>query len=256
MREVMVLGQRLGHGAPKTVVSLMGGDAEELVAQARKATAAGADCLEWRVDFLRDLSSIAPTAHALCEAAGVAPLIGTVRTAGQGGNLELAPEAYVELCGTLAQSKGADILDVELDKGDDVVRDLVQMAHALRKRTIVSYHDFAQTPPARQMVELLEHMVELGADLPKLAVMAHDQADCLRLMEASAHVREELGVPTVAIAMGPHGMLSRLAGQACGSALTFCALGQASAPGQVELAQARGVIAALHAALGETGDGS
>lgn len=256
MREAVVRGTSLGQGAPKTIVSLMGKDANEVVAEARQAVVAGAELLEWRVDYLRDLALATSVAQDLREEQLGIPLVATVRTKGQGGLADVDGRAYAELCRTLARSEAVDIVDVELDKGDDLVRDLVGEVHDRDRLAIVSHHDFAVTPPTERMVELLEHMVELGADLPKLAVMARDRTDCLRLMEASACVNKRLDVPTVAISMGMHGMLSRLAGETCGSALTFCAVGRASAPGQVELRQARQAIASLHAALAGQGGAS
>ncbi len=251
MREFAIRGVRLGAGAPKTIVSLMGGNADELVAQARKAAQGGADLLEWRVDHLSDPSRAATVARGLRDVLPRVPLVATVRTVAQGGFAELSRDAYANLCRSLVRCACTSVLDIEFDKGERIVRELVGEAHAQGKHAIVSFHDFARTPSTPRMVELMERMVALGADLPKLAVMAKSQTDCLRLMEASARVRDNLGVPTVAIAMGPHGTLSRLAGESCGSALTFCSLDQASAPGQVELTQTRDILASLHAALGK-----
>jgi methylthioribose-1-phosphate isomerase len=56
------------------------------------------------------------------------------------------------------------------------------------------------------MVEQLKHMAALGADLPKLAVMAQSAADCMRLMEASAQAHDALQRPLITMAMGEHGL--------------------------------------------------
>ena len=249
---LVIKGLRIGFGWPKTIVSLMGDDAAEVLAQATEAMVQGADCLEWRVDFLADHvdeAGVARIARELGRAMPTTPLVATIRTQGQGGQRAYEDDAYLGLCRALIGSGGPDMVDIELDKGEEAVRTLVNAAHAQGRRALISHHDFAATPATDHMVELFSRMASLGADLPKLAVMAHSHADCFRLMEASARASDELQMPVVAIAMGAYGTLSRLAGESCGSALTFCAVGNPSAPGQVELGQARRTIQQLHASL-------
>lgn len=248
MRTFAIKGMTLGEGRPHTIVSLMGATGDELLQQARRAVAAGAECLEWRVDFFRtadDVDAVRRASVALAQALPDTPLVGTFRSVGQGGSRELSCDAYVALARTLVEG-GVDIVDVELDRGEDVVRELVDAAHERDVRVIVSHHDFERTPATQHMVGLFARMTELDADLPKLAVMARCTADCLHLMEAAERTRATLHTPLIAIAMGAHGTLSRLAGEVCGSALTFCSLEQASAPGQVGLAQATALLDSLH----------
>jgi 3-dehydroquinate dehydratase-1 len=51
------------------------------------------------------------------------------------------------------------------------------------------------------------------------------------------------------MAMGREGSISRLAGEYYGNAITFCALRASSAPGQVQVAQARRIMDELHEVL-------
>jgi 3-dehydroquinate dehydratase-1 len=133
--------------------------------------------------------------------------------------------------------------------GDEAVHDLVGRAHAQGIHSIVSHHEFACTPSTTWMVHKLKHMASMGAHMPKLAVMARSTSDCLRLMEATAMAHDELETPLITMAMGAEGALSRLAGEAVGSALTFCALEKPSAPGQVGLREATLVLDGLHRVL-------
>jgi 3-dehydroquinate dehydratase-1 len=50
------------------------------------------------------------------------------------------------------------------------------------------------------------------------------------------------------MAMGPLGVVSRLAGEVFGSVLTFGTVGAASAPGQVDAARLRDALDLLHEA--------
>ena len=88
-----------------------------------------------------------------------------------------------------------------------------------------------------------------GADIAKVATMARAQSDAFELMRATAVCARADEGPLVAMAMGKEGVITRLAGETFGSALTFCSVSGTSAPGQVELAEARRIINLLHDAL-------
>ncbi len=85
---------------------------------------------------------------------------------------------------------------------------------------------------------------DLGADLPKLAVMPNSPRDVLRLMDATLLAYERLG-PVVTMSMGPLGQLSRVAGGLTGSCMTFGAGTEASAPGQLPAERLCEILQAL-----------
>lgn len=246
-----IKGVHVGEGRPKTIVSLMDAEPTGLLAQAERAVAAGADCLEWRADFAASLDSatLAKTAHMLGAALPRTPLIFTLRTESQGGRCQLDVARQQEVLRTATRSGGIDLVDLELGLGDETVRELASFAHDHGVLVIVSHHDFSGTPDVTWMTSCLLHMAALGADIPKLAVMAQGPADALHLMEATVATKTQFEGPLLTMAMGGEGTLTRLAGETFGSALTFCALGRASAPGQVGFAQARSAMDALHEAL-------
>lgn len=253
MTVLEIKGVRIGEGRPKTIVSLMGEDEAGLLSTAARAVAAGAELLEWRADFFeaaRDAKALVKTCGTLAAALPRTPLIVTLRTKGQGGKLELSEEAYVALLQAVIASGAPDLVDIELGLGDDVVRSLVALAHDHGVRAIVSYHDFKGTPETEWMRDCLVHMArDLGADIPKMAVMPGCTQDPRRLMQATAQAKEQVDAPLLTMAMGVAGQHTRLSGEVFGSALTFCALGQASAPGQVELAEAIALMDAMHQQL-------
>lgn len=257
MTALRIKGVAIGAGAPKTIVPLMSTNPHELVAEARGAIAAGADCLEWRADFLADVHNPDCLTKACVELGKVladTPLIATLRTTSQGGHLEVGPNEYTLLVQTLATCGTADLVDVEADKDDNIVRDLAQYVREHGAHTIVSFHDFAKTPPTDWMANQICRLHGLGASIPKLAVMARSAADAARLIEATAAARELIDTPLITMAMGSHGTVTRLVGESFGSAMTFCSMGRASAPGQVSLVQARAAIESLHVALTESCD--
>lgn len=245
-----IKGLRLGEGRPKAIVSLMDTECEGLVQTYEHALNEGADLLEWRADFwpaVHDQADVVRTCLFLREqCAPKAPFIFTCRTKGQGGNVEMDHDESVALLTAVISKGKPDFVDIELDIGDDAVRELVQLAHEHDVVAIVSHHDFAGTPSVDDMQALLWRMIQLGADIPKLAVMAQRSQDAHDLMRASHLVYEQAGVPLLTLAMGTAGQNTRLTGEIFGSSMTFCALDRPSAPGQVELKEAIVTMDAVH----------
>ena len=248
-----IKGVRIGEGRPKIIVSIMGGTLEESLQTVEAGKAAQVDCFEYRADFaddVRDAAQVVQDTVALAEALPENPLLFTFRSTGQGGKLTLPVEEYAALNRSVIEAEAIDLVDIETWIGDDLVRELVDCAHAHGVAAVVSYHNFQETPPAAWMVELMSHMVELGADIPKVAVMAHDAKDALELLSATEEMsRTRTDKPLLTMAMGREGSITRLTGELFGSALTFCSLEQASAPGQVDVARARRMMDDLHEVL-------
>ena len=122
----------------------------------------------------------------------------TFRTAAEGGKKAVSAEKYVELYEAVIESGKAELVDIELMLGDDVVGRLVKKAHENGVRTVLSNHDFNATPPVEVMTERLMKMKALGADIAKIAVMPEDSGDVLSLFAASENMkRMEDAIPVI-----------------------------------------------------------
>ncbi|VUC85423.1 3-dehydroquinate dehydratase [Salmonella sp. NCTC 11881] len=133
--------------------------------------------------------------------------------------------------------------------GDDEVKATVGYAHQHNVAVIMSNHDFHKTPAAEEIVQRLRKMQELGADIPKIAVMPQTKADVLTLLTATVEMQERYADrPIITMSMSKTGVISRLAGEVFGSAATFGAVKKASAPGQISVADLRTVLTILHQA--------
>ncbi len=250
MEPLIVKGMAIGEGIPKTIVSVMDQDVADAVNTIEKGRSAGIDCFEWRADFspnLHDAERMVQDGRDIAAALPHNPLLFTFRSTSQGGQCTLPVREYIALNQALIESGCIDLVDIESWIGDAAVADLVDCAKRNGVGTIVSYHNFKGTPSKEWMVSLLVHMQDLGADIPKIAVMAHDAHDVLELLAATEEMsRIHATGPLLTMAMGREGSLSRLTGELFGSALTFCALGTPSAPGQVEVGRANVIMASLH----------
>lgn len=249
MGTLSIRGVELGAGRTKIAVPLVGRTRRALLDGAASLAALPVDLVEWRADYfesLRDEAALLETLRALRAALGERPLLFTIRTAREGGEAALGAEEYAALLLSAARSGCADLIDVELSRGEDDARRLIDGVHAAGCLAVGSLHDFSAAPPAEEMVALLRRAQALGADVPKLAVMARRDADTLALLSASLAFRETWADrPFITIAMGPHGVLSRVACALSGSCLSFGSAGQASAPGQLPAAELRRLLDAM-----------
>ena len=86
-------------------------------------------------------------------------------------------------------------------------------------------------------------MQDLGADIPKIAVMPKCKLDVLELLEATTIMAEQYADrPIITMSMAGQGMISRLCGEVFGSCLTFGAVDKASAPGQINVGELAKVL--------------
>lgn len=240
----------LGEGIPKICVPVTGGTVEELLTQAAQVRGTKADLVEWRVDYfagMEDIPAVEAALYRLREALGKLPLLFTVRSAGEGGQREISPRAYLALCQAAIASRRVELVDVELFSGEGICREIIGVARENGVAVVCSSHDFAATPTAEELTDRLERMHSLGADLPKLAVMPQTSADVLTLLAATdAFLRRHPDSPVIAIAMGWLGSVSRVAGEIFGSALTFGTVAEATAPGQLTVEELYTILRILH----------
>lgn len=245
-----IKGIKLGEGRPKTIISLMGAQVDENIELIAKGIESGVECFEWRGDFAADVhdpQKMAEHSKEIGKALPNNPYLFTFRSTSQGGQLTIPVEEYVALNKAIIEAEAVDLVDIETWIGDAAVLELVECAKKHNVKTVISYHNFAGTPSVEWMVNLLTHMADLGADIPKIATMANSAQDALKLLSATekmSHIHSDK--PLLTMAMGREGSITRLAGELFGSAITFCSLEKASAPGQVQVKQAIRIMDDLH----------
>ena len=253
MNTVKVRNIEIGAGIPKICVPIVGVTREEILAAAENIKSTKADVVEWRVDWYEDIFDFAKTEatmKALREALGEMPILFTFRTSKEGGEKAIETETYVELNQNAAKTGLIDLVDVEAFTGDEAVKAVVETAHANGVKVIASNHDFHKTPAKEEIVSRLRKMQELGADIPKIAVMPQNKKDVLTLLAATEEMASEYADrPIITMSMSETGVISRLSGEVFGSALTFGAVGKVSAPGQMGIEDLTTVLGLLHKSL-------
>ena len=82
-----------------------------------------------------------------------------------------------------------------------------------------SNHDFGGTPDKADLLFRLRKMQELGADIPKIAVMPRCPGDVIALLDATQEMSGKYADrPIITMSMGA-GVVSRLCGEYFGSAM-------------------------------------
>ena len=95
----------------------------------------------------------------------------------------------------------------------------------------------------------LRKMQDMDADIPKIAVMPQGPADVVTLLDATQEMYTKYADrPIITMSMS-NGVISRLCGECFGSSMTFGAVGQVSAPGQIPVEQLNTALKILHDAL-------
>lgn len=247
---VEVRGVKIGGGMPKICVSLIGKNDTEIIEEIVLIKTLPIDVVEWRMDYhvaCEDINSMLETLKKIRQTLGDRPLLATFRSKNEGGEKVISPGKYVALNKSVIETKLVDMIDIELFTGDKLVEEMVQLAHRYDIKVVMSNHDFAKTPSKEEIIKRLCKMQAMDADLPKIAVMPQDTADVLTLLAATNEmVTDYAECPIITMSMGGLGVVSRLAGETFGSALTFGAAKTVSAPGQVEVIRLREALQVIH----------
>lgn len=250
----------LGGRRPAVIVPLTAPDGAALDDELEALRGHPVDIAEWRIDaHLPDLDGTSHRDAVLDALPGVrerlrdvrpdgrdVPLLVSLRSAAEGGRREIEDDAYGRLL-VDAAAHGAELVDVEaLRLAPPVARAVIGAVREHGAVIVGSHHDHDATPSVPAMLDMLDRLGELGADVPKLAVTPRAPTDVLALLEAGLRHRERDGSPpAIAISMGRLGALSRLVGPELGSCATFATVGAASAPGQIGIDALLGVLDAL-----------
>lgn len=250
MNPVIIRETAIGEGMPKICVPIVEKTRAEIIKAAEEIKTLPADLVEWRADWFEQVfeaEAVFDVLQELRRILGELPLLFTFRTKKEGGEKEIDEKYYRTLNQLVVESGLADLIDVEVFIGDDVVNDLVRTAHENGVKVIGSNHDFEKTPEKDEIIRRLCRMQEMEVDLPKIAVMPREKEDVLTLLAATEEMnRKYADRPIITMSMAGDGVISRLCGEVFGSALTFGAAGQVSAPGQIGVAELRKILTVLH----------
>ena len=204
---IKIRNTEIGDGIPKICIPVTGTTRKEIEDQLEQIKDEPFDLLEWRVDFFEEMSNEQARTEMICE----------IRE-------YLGEKPFLFTLRTKDEGGQKDGITV-----------------------IGSNHDFEKTPSKDEIVSRLTTMKQHGADIPKIAVMPEDAGDVLTLLKATREFHLAFPeIPVITMSMGTDGMISRIAGEVIGSAVTFGSGVSASAPGQIPAKKLREILEILH----------
>lgn len=253
MNPVIVKNIKIGEGIPKICVPIVGITEEEILNEAKSLANIPKDLVEWRADWFESVFEPEKVKGMLGKLRSVledTPLLFTFRTAKEGGEKSISEAEYVALNRLAIESGMVDLIDVEIFSSKEAVVNIIASAHKNGVKVIASNHDFEKTPSKDEIIARLLKMQEMEADILKLAVMPQSKKDVLTLLSATEEmVTNHAKQPVVTMSMSGLGLVSRLAGEVFGSAITFGAAKKTSAPGQIPAKELSEILNTLHRSL-------
>jgi 3-dehydroquinate dehydratase/shikimate dehydrogenase len=195
------------------------------------AAAEVCDLIEVRLDCLTptELETGASLITTLLEKSSYQSIL-TFRPAEQGGRRQINRETRRAFWSSAIFS--GSFFDVELDIAEGFNSFASSASLPIDwSRTICSHHDFRGVP--RNLDEIYDRLAATPARVLKIAVLAKDATDCISVFNLLKRARKE-GRETIAVAMGPAGIATRILGPSRGAFLTYASLdgATATAPGQ------------------------
>lgn len=240
----------LDNGIPKICVPLVGKTIDDVIQECHYIQDKVYDIIEFRADCLQGPVQGQVVLDALRAIRDVLPtssILFTFRTHLEGGEKEISEESYFSLITQVIQEGVADAVDVEYFRDRRSIEVVVALAKEKKVTVVMSNHDFNETPFFEEITSRLIGMKRLGADVAKLACMPQQAKDVLTLLRATEFVKAQYpDEPIITMSMGRLGVISRISGEAFGSAMTFGSAKKASAPGQLDVDTLQYILKAIH----------
>ena len=129
-----------------------------------------------------------------------------------------------------AIDKGASYIDIEYESEPDFRDILIKHAKNTGCKSIISYHNFTDTPSKNTLHSIIKDSFSMGCDRVKLATMANSYIDTVRIMSLYEDFKS-----IIAFTMGEKGKISRIAAPVLGADFTYASADEheATAPGQI-----------------------
>lgn len=226
-------------------VPIVGPTVEDILSQVQEAVQAKVDLIELRPDMWMKGSHLLEEEYILTIVNLVEevhsryvkmPMLFTWRTLAEGGDTYLTNENYCKLLQAIVDQNLVDAVDVELFAYTDTISQIIKQAHHQNIQTVMSYHNFQSTPKLEILHGYAERMISAVASVIKFALMPTTSDDVISVLQFTKELTQRYPqLPRITMSMGQLGQMTRTCGNVFGNCLTFGTLGQASAPGQVDV---------------------
>ncbi len=211
---------------------------EEIIRHMQEAEV---DLIEWRLDIHIRQHSIedALLAFSLFSRQNRLPFLVTNRPAREGGAFDGGERLRIEVLQRAVEA-GAEWVDLE----PDVPESEINWFRMRNVGILISHHELQETPSLDVLRERVAQMAALKPHVIKIATIAKEQEDNLRVLGLIPWARDKFDIDIIAFCMGEQGRWSRIACVAMGSPWTYARMpGQTqAAPGQLPAGNMRIIL--------------
>jgi 3-dehydroquinate dehydratase type I len=217
-------------------ISLIENTAAKFTIAAGECKAKGADLIEIRLDYLTEPLSI----NLLKRLAKIKfetglPEILTFRPTWDGGKFDSYEERRLDILED-GVNLGFDYIDLEL-KTDQKKRDrLLKIAKEAGVTTVVSYHNYKQTPTWKDIFNKMKEIEKTGCDIIKVVYNTESLPDALNVLKAGSAAKN-LSYRFTVMGLGPFGHVTRILAPIIGCEWIYAALeeGKEVVEGQIDI---------------------
>ena len=217
-------------------VSLVENTLSDLMKAADKCKSLGADIIEVRLDRLKEpLSSTTLEKLSKLKENTELPTMLTLRPKWEGGNFEGNEERRWAILEEAIEI-GFDYIDLEFKLDDKKKNQLMAKAKENHVKTIVSYHNFQETPPWKEIFNQIKECADTGADIAKVVYYNKSINDALNILKAGSATKN-IDHNFTAMGIGPQGHITRILAPAIGCEIVYASLeeGKEASEGQIDI---------------------
>lgn len=158
------------------------------------------------------------------------------------GAMKINADTRFKIISTLSRKQV--LVDMDITSQVDEISRL--QAARIPVKSILSYHNFSQTPSDTVLRSIVARMKGWNAHIIKVATHCTTQRDALRLLSLLIDLRES-GQRAIVLGMGKHGVITRVFGSVWGNEMAFAPLDhtQRSAAGQLTVDKLDSIMQAL-----------
>jgi 3-dehydroquinate dehydratase-1 len=161
------------------------------------------------------------------------PILLTIRSKNEGGQWTGSEDDRLKIYRKWMSHVAA--VDIELNS--PIAGEVCQIARESGKASIVSFHDFRETPPLEVLQDLVQDGQQVGS-IVKIVTLANEEPDVATLRA----LLEKRRAPLCVMGMGKHAARTRVEFPKLGSCLTYGYLDKPLAPGQTSAAELRAAL--------------
>lgn len=212
-----------------------------------RAIAFNPEFIEFRFDYIDNIEKINQN---LVE--GITNLIKskslvilTFRHHSEGGQTKIDEYERLKILKILMDSQ-PEFFDIEMNSAIETLSTIISLSYMKKVNLIFSYHNFKETIPNKIAKEIILRFEEriiknelnefdiLGKSIYKLIFTAQNFEDNLVALELCKEISKN-NKKVISFCMGESGILSRILNVKLGSFLTYAALEEPTAPGQIKI---------------------